>query len=71
MVRWIVIVLAVLALVAYFSVAVLIARLLGRAADRKGRSQRAFFWVSFLLFPIGTVIAWLVLLGSKSPESKN
>lgn len=65
MVRWIVIVLAVLVLVAYFTVAVFIARLLGRAAERRGRSQRVFSWVSFLLFPIGAVIAWLVPLGSR------
>ena len=71
MVRWIVIVIAVLALVAYFVVALLIARLLGKAANLKGRSQRVFFWVSFLLFPIGTLVAWLVLLGSGAPESKN
>lgn len=64
-------VVAVLALVAYFAVAVLIARLLGEAANRRGRSQRAFFWVSFLLFPLGSPIAWLVLQNSRAPESND
>lgn len=64
-------VVAVLAFVAYFAVAVLIARLLGEAANRRGRSQRAFFWVSFLLFPLGPLIAWLVLQNSRAPESND
>jgi hypothetical protein len=69
-VRWIAISLMVLALVVALAVAVLVARVISQAAKRRGRSRRVFFWVSFVFFPIGALICWLIVLGSERPHPK-
>jgi NADH:ubiquinone oxidoreductase subunit 6 (subunit J) len=70
MVRWIVIFLMVIAVLVVFTVAVLLARLIGQAAEQRGRNGRIFFWVSFLLFPIGALICWLLVLATARPETR-
>lgn len=42
-------------------VAIVISRQVGKAAERKGRNRRTFFWLSLLLFPSGTLIVGIVV----------
>jgi len=69
-VRWVVISLVVLAWLVALAIAFLVARLIGQAAERRGRSKRVFLWVSFLLFPIGALICVLIVLGTERPAPK-
>jgi uncharacterized membrane protein YczE len=35
--------------------------LIGRAAERKGRSKWAFFWLSLLLSPLGIIVMGIIV----------
>lgn len=41
-------------------IAIGISLLIGNAAERKGRSKWAFFWLSLLLAPLGTIVMAII-----------
>lgn len=52
--------------------AVGISLLIGRAAERKGRSKWAFFWISFLLAPLGMIVMGIIVatISPAGPQTK-
>lgn len=55
-------------------IAVLVSWAIAGGAQRKGKSRQLFFWVSFLLFPIGAVVMGILVAtapsnGPTDPES--
>jgi MFS family permease len=56
-------------LIVFLAAAIVISLLIGRAAERKGRSKLAFFWISFLLFPLGAIIMGIIVATLAPPES--
>jgi hypothetical protein len=49
------------ALTVWVLIAVLISWAIAGSAQRKGKSRLVFFWVSFLLFPIGAVVMGIIV----------
>lgn len=43
--------------------------LIGKAAERKGRSKWAFFWISLLLFPLGTLVMGIIVATIAPPPT--
>lgn len=62
---------AVPVLLVFLAAAIVISLLIGRAAERKGRSRLAFFWISFLLFPLGAIIMGIIVATLANPDPKD
>jgi glycerol uptake facilitator-like aquaporin len=43
--------------------------LIGRAAEKKGRSKWSFFWISLLLFPLGAIVMGIIVATIASPNA--
>jgi glycerol uptake facilitator-like aquaporin len=50
---------------------ILISRLIGKAAERKGRSKWTFFWISFLLFPLGALVMGIIVATIAPPQASS
>lgn len=50
-------------------IAVLVSWAIAGGAQRKGKSRQLFFWLSFLLFPIGAVVMGIIVATSPQTES--
>ena len=44
--------------------------LIGKAAERKGRSKWSFFWISLLLFPLGTLVMGIIVATIAPPQTR-
>ena len=55
----------------FLAAAIVISLLIGRAAERKGRSKLAFFWISFLLFPLGAINMGNIVATLANPDPKD
>ena len=48
-----------------------VSSLISKAAAKKGRSKRAFFWLSFLLWPLGAIVMGIItasVAGRPAPD---
>lgn len=52
------------------AVAIAVSLAIGKAAERKGRSRWAFFWISFLLFPLGAIVMGIIVATLADPEPR-
>jgi biotin transporter BioY len=43
--------------------------LIGKAAERKGRSKWSFFWISLLFFPLGTLVMGIIVATIAPPQT--
>lgn len=46
-----------------------VARAIGKAASKKGRQKGPFFWVSFLLWPLGTLVMGIIVATVAPPAT--
>lgn len=51
------------------ALSILVSLAIGRAAERKNRSKWAFFWISFLLFPLGAIVMGIIVATIAPPAS--
>jgi hypothetical protein len=59
----------ILAAIGIMFVQVLLARAIANAAQKKHRSWKAFFWISFLLWPLGTLVMGIIVATLAPPSS--